>query len=143
MEKEQLLKAIENATSYSQILRNLNKAISGNAVKRLKKQLEEFGITVSFDNTKQVENFVKKPIEYYLRDNVKCDSGHLKERLIKEGLKEDKCEACGIGNEWNGYPLTLQLDHINGNHSDNRLENLRILCPNCHSQTSTWGMKSR
>lgn len=50
---------------------------------------------------------------------------------------------CGIGNEWNGKPLTLQLDHINGDHSDNRLENLRILCPNCHSQTSTWGMKSR
>ena len=60
---------------------------------------------------------------------------------IKEGLKEDKCEICGCSNEWNGKPLILQLDHINGNHSDNRLENLRIVCPNCHSQTETFSNK--
>lgn len=51
------------------------------------------------------------------------------------------CEICGQGNIWNGHPLILQLDHINGNHNDNRLENLRIICPNCHTQTKTWGNK--
>lgn len=143
MDKETLQKAVTDAKCYKDILRNLGKSSSGNAYKLLKKQLEEFGIEVNFDTSETKRHGKKNPIEYYLRENVDCDSKNLKKRLIKEGLKEDKCEMCGIGNEWNGKPLTLQLDHINGDHSDNRLENLRILCPNCHSQTSTWGMKSR
>ena len=66
----------------------------------------------------------------------------LKKRLIKEGLKENMCEICGI-NEWLNKPISLELDHINGNNMDHRIENLRILCPNCHSQTATYrGRKS-
>lgn len=136
------MEAIEGATSYNQILRNLGKSSSGNAVKLLKKQLDEFNIQVNFDNSNKIKNFIAKPIEYYLQENIECDSKSLKKRLISEGLKENKCEICGL-TEWMGKPITLQLDHINGKHSDNRLENLRILCPNCHSQTETWGMKSR
>lgn len=90
--------------------------------------------------SRQANNFIKKPIEYYLTENSCASSNSLKKRLIKEGYKENKCEICGI-TEWMGKPLILQLDHINGNHSDNRLNNLRILCPNCHSQTETWGNK--
>jgi len=56
---------------------------------------------------------------------------------------EDKCVECGIGNEYNGKPITLELDHINGDNLDNKLENLRILCPNCHSQTPTYKSKNR
>lgn len=143
MTKEILLKAVENATSYNQILKNLGKSTSGAAVKLLKKQLEEFKIEVLFNNYKKCTNFSKKPIEYYLQNNISCDSKSLKKRLIKEGLKENKCEICGCSGIWNNLPITLQLDHVNGNHCDNRLENLRILCPNCHSQTKTWGMKNR
>lgn len=62
-----------------------------------------------------------------------CQICKIKGKLIREGLKENKCEICGLINEWNGKPLVLQLHHINGNHTDNRLENLQILCPNCHS----------
>lgn len=61
-----------------------------------------------------------------------------KKRLVKEGYMEDLCVKCGIGPEWEGDPLTLHLDHIDGDNTNNLLENLRILCPNCHSQTSTW-----
>lgn len=64
-----------------------------------------------------------------------------KKRLISGNLKEHKCAECGIGSEWNGKHLSLQLDHINGDSLDNRLENLRFLCPNCHSQTSTYAGK--
>jgi DNA-binding CsgD family transcriptional regulator/5-methylcytosine-specific restriction endonuclease McrA len=62
---------------------------------------------------------------------------NLKLRLVKEGLKESRCERCGLG-EWRGLPLSLALHHINGDRLDNRLENLELLCPNCHSQTSTF-----
>jgi transposase len=63
---------------------------------------------------------------------------HLKLRLLREGLKENRCEECGI-TEWRGKPLTMQLHHVNGDGQDNRLENLILLCGNCHSQTDTYG----
>ena len=66
----------------------------------------------------------------------------LKKRLFAEGIKEYKCEKCGIS-DWNGEHLTLEIHHINGNHSDNRIENLQILCPNCHSQTNNFNGKSK
>ena len=66
----------------------------------------------------------------------------LRKRLIKEGLRDPRCDGCG-GTEWQGQPIPLQLDHINGDRRDNRLENLRLLCPNCHSQTETWCGKNR
>ena len=74
-------------------------------------------------------------------ENSNYHSSQLKKRLIQEGIKKDICEICGCSNIWNNIPLTLQLDHINGNHYDNRLENLRIVCPNCHSQTETFSNK--
>jgi Helix-turn-helix domain len=63
---------------------------------------------------------------------------HLKERLFKEGLKQNRCEECGI-TEWRGKPLSMQLHHVNGDGQDNRLENIVFLCGNCHSQTDTYG----
>lgn len=65
----------------------------------------------------------------------------LKNRLIKEGLKQNKCECCGIEG-WNGKQLMCELDHINGISTDHRIENLQILCPNCHSQTDTFRAKN-
>lgn len=67
---------------------------------------------------------------------------HLKRRLVREGLKEDLCEECGIS-EWQGKPLSVQLHNKNGDGTDNRLENIALLCPNCHSQTETWGGRNR
>jgi len=68
--------------------------------------------------------------------------GHLKQRLLRLGLKVARCEDCGL-DSWRGRPLSLELHHVNGDGEDNRLENLRILCPNCHSQTATWGGRNR
>jgi hypothetical protein len=66
----------------------------------------------------------------------------LKKRLIKEGIKENKCEICKIS-EWNGHKLIMQLDHIDGNSHNHKLNNLRMICPNCHSQTNTYCGKNK
>jgi Zn finger protein HypA/HybF involved in hydrogenase expression len=67
---------------------------------------------------------------------------HLKQRLVRLGLLEDACHECGI-TEWRGKPLSLCLHHINGVNDDNRLENLAVLCPNCHSQTDNFAGRNR
>lgn len=70
--------------------------------------------------------------------NTRRNRGHLKQRLLRLMLKEDRCERCGIC-EWLDRPLAMALHHINGDRLDNRLENLELLCPNCHSQTENYG----
>lgn len=67
----------------------------------------------------------------------------LKKRLLEVGLLTYKCSKCGLEPEWQGIPLTLQLDHINGLRNDHRISNLRILCPNCHSQTKTYAGRNK
>ena len=66
---------------------------------------------------------------------------NVKRRLLAVGLLENRCQECGLS-EWLGEPLTIQIDHINGLRDDHRLENLRMLCPNCHSQTDTYGQRN-
>ncbi len=67
----------------------------------------------------------------------------LKERIQKENIIEYVCSSCRLGDCWNGTILVLQLDHINGKNDDNQIENLRFLCPNCHSQQATYAAKNR
>lgn len=67
---------------------------------------------------------------------------HLKQRLIKAGLKEDRCERCGL-THWEGTRVNMQLHHRNGDGLDNRLENLELLCPNCHALTENWGGRNK
>ena len=77
--------------------------------------------------------------------NGKCpeyQTFKLKNRLIAERVKENKCEVCGI-TEWKGKVLTMQLDHIDGDPHNHKLNNLRMICPNCHCQTETWCGKNK
>jgi hypothetical protein len=78
------------------------------------------------------------PIEELLVAGRPRNRGHLRSRLLKAGLKEERCEQCGL-DEWRGEPLRVTLHHVNGDPYDNRLENLVFLCPNCHSQTANFG----
>jgi 5-methylcytosine-specific restriction endonuclease McrA len=77
------------------------------------------------------------PLTRYLVVGHRVNRYHLKAHLFKAGLKENRCEICGISN-WRGEHLTMALHHINGDGRDNRLENLQILCPNCHAQTENF-----
>ena len=79
---------------------------------------------------------VAMPLQQLLSD-PRRNRSHLKMRLLKAGLLQNRCDVCGLS-EWRGRPLNIHLDHINGVKNENRLDNLRMLCPNCHSQTSTF-----
>lgn len=82
------------------------------------------------------------PMRVLLVDGRRTQRGHLKSRLLKAGLKRAACETCGVS-EWRGQPIELHLHHVNGRRLDNRLENLQLLCPNCHSQTPNYSGRNR
>lgn len=81
------------------------------------------------------------PLSELLVRNSRRGRWNIKLRLVAAGLKENECEQCGLS-EWRGEPLSLALHHVNGDGHDNRLENLVLLCPNCHSQTPNFGVKN-
>jgi hypothetical protein len=83
-----------------------------------------------------------EPIEGVLGRGRRRSRHHVKARLLQAGLKTERCELCGL-TEWLGAALPLELHHVNGDGLDNRLENLLLLCPNCHSQTDTWGGRNK
>jgi Zn finger protein HypA/HybF involved in hydrogenase expression len=85
----------------------------------------------------------KKSLDEVLIENSFYCKVHLKRRLIENGRLKNSCYVCGLSPEWNGSKLVLVMDHINGVNSDNRIENLRLLCPNCNSQQSTFAAKNK
>ena len=105
-------------------------------------RISEENINIShFTHKGKHRGGIKTPLEEVLVENRQTGSNKLKKRLLRQNILKDKCALCKMGSKWNGKQLVLQLDHINGDHSDNRIKNLRILCPNCHSQTPTFCSK--
>jgi Zn finger protein HypA/HybF involved in hydrogenase expression len=144
--EQELREAVKTSTSIRQVLDKLNIVPAGGNYQTTNRRIQKLDIdTTHFTGQAWNRGKItgpKRHIEEYLKENSVVQSFKLKGRLIAEGLKEHKCECCGI-TEWNGKPAPIELDHINGNHHDNRLENLRILCPNCHAQTDTYRGKNK
>jgi hypothetical protein len=146
LESETVRNVVALSNSYSEILDRLGLKIdSGGNFKTLKARIAADNINCQHIIEANKKRMIRKeiPLEKILVNGIKYKNPRLKTRLVAGGILEDRCSTCGIGNNWNGKPLVLQLDHINGNSYDNRLENLRIICPNCHTQTSTYAGRNQ
>lgn len=143
--KEELQNIINSSNTWQEVMYNLGyTANRGNSYKKMKEYLKEIEVDTSkLDNYNEARySHPKYTLEEILVENSQyTNMTKLKDRVLKAGLLETKCAICGI-TDWNNMPLVLQLDHINGNNRDNRIENLRLLCPNCHSQTETFSGKN-
>jgi hypothetical protein len=131
--------AVSGAQSIKEICSKMGRAPGTGAYKYVKYYAELYGLELPMARGNPGTHARSAiPLEEILVKNSKYARGNLKRRLIAKGLLEDKCYECGRGPEWNGKNLVLQLEHVNGDGLDNRIENLSILCPNCHSQTKTF-----
>ena len=139
---EQFQEIVESSNSISEIASSLGyKSKGGGVVKMIKDRIEKLSLDTSHFNPYSIGSMKGKKYtsddEIFVENSTYVNNTSLKKKLLKMNVIEYKCAICGIS-EWLGNSLSLQLDHINGNNKDNRLENLRLLCPNCHSQTSTF-----
>lgn len=139
---------IKTSSSIAEVLTKVGyKNKSGNMHNYIKDRIMHDGLSTKHMtklNNKVNRNATTKiPIEEILiKNSVYTNRTHLKKRLVNEKVLKYECDKCGNEGEWLGELITLQLDHINGINNDNRLENLRFLCPNCHSQTKTFSGKN-
>lgn len=131
--KAEILEWIQNNEPKAAIARNLRCKIDTLEV-YLKKMNIIYKGNMSLKGKTRAAH--RTPAITHLYNGSYIQSHRLKTRLFRDGFKEKKCECCGI-EEWNGLPAPLELDHVDGDHYNNELSNLRILCPNCHAQTDT------
>lgn len=139
----QLQVAVKTSSSYRQVLSKLRLVEAGGNYDQIKKYIKENNLNTKHFKGKAWNKGligIGKPL-LSLKDILKKDSTFqsfkLKSRLFAEGLKPRYCEECGWAKIAEGGYLPLELDHINGDRHDNRLANLRVLCPNCHSLKPT------
>lgn len=145
--KELLEEAVKDSYSIAETLRKIGLAPVGGSYQTLKKKLIEFNVDISHFTGKGWNINPKNSVyrEKYLPklcEHSSLSSSNVKSLAYRLGLKRNQCEHCGIS-EWQGNPITCELHHINGDSTDNRIENLKILCPNCHSQTDNFRSRNR
>lgn len=141
--KINLLEIVKDSKTKSECLRRLNLSTNAGNFDTLNRYIKKYEIDISHfecvtDGLKIYVSSITIPIKDILIENSTYSStNHLKKRLYKEDLKQRRCELCNQGEDWMGKKMSLILDHINGVNNDNRLENLRIVCPNCNATLDT------
>ena len=149
--EQEAREAVAASRSIHEALRRLGICNSGGSHPVLMKWIERWGIPTDHFDPDAVRNEAlasgragPRPLTEILVKGSTYPRGHLKRRLYDEGLKQRSCELCGQGEEWRGRRMALILDHANGDSTDNRIENLRIVCPNCAATLDTHcGRKNR
>ena len=146
---EQFIDAVNNSLSYAQVLEKLGLKAAGSNYDTVKRKIQELHLDIShmtgqaWNQGERYRNFSPtKPLsEVLIEHSTWINYNHLRKRLFKEGIKEYRCECCNR-TEWLGKPIKLELHHINGIKDDLRIENLQILCPNCHAFTDNYRGKN-
>lgn len=143
---DEFIDLVKSSLNISEVLFKLGYSTVGNSwgYSQVKKRMTDLNLSGSdFRGKSSITQIKAKPInkDKLFSQNSKHARTVLRKTIIKENLIPYKCQICGIS-EWNNKTLSLELDHINGINNDNRIENLRFLCPNCHSQTDTYGAKN-
>ena len=145
--EQDLIEAVKTSSSIADVCRKVGLKPAGGNYKTIKQKIIKFNIDDSHflgQGWNVGLKFNPKPakdIEQYLVENSTYQSSKLAKRLLKEGYKEHKCEVCEL-TEWLGKLIPLELHHINGISSDHRIDNLQLLCPNCHAQTDNYRGKN-
>jgi hypothetical protein len=134
----ELRAVVATSRSLSEVLRHFGLRVAGGNFRLLRHWCAVWGIsTEHFSLEWPVPRRERTPLAEILVEHSSFSRGHLKERLYEEGVKARRCELCGQGEQWRGRRMGLILDHVNGVADDNRLENLRIVCPNCAATLDT------
>lgn len=140
IDKITLQELVNNSSNRKEVLIKLKITPSGNSYKKLEKLLEEYQIDVSDTFLNKVNKSRLSNEEIFTINSSYKRS--IRDKLLSENLREYRCERCKR-TEWEGEPIPLEVHHINGNHNDNRLENLQLLCPNCHALTDNYKGKNQ
>lgn len=147
--KEELEEVIKKSFSIAQVCKSLGIIAAGGNYKTIRNKISEFNIDIShftgkgWNTGERYRKIIPSiPLDEILIKGSVYGSHILRKRLISEGIKSETCECCGLS-KWNGLPIKLELHHINGDSNDNRLVNLQILCPNCHSMTDNYRGRNR
>ena len=147
-DKEWLNELCKSSYSYAEVLRKAGRKQGGGSQATLKKKIEEFGIDISHftgqrwqDSPNQQDNNPSR--ELYTLEQVFIQNSPVTQKVLRgyierHKLLEYKCQTCGCDGHWQNGIIALEVDHINGENTDNRIENLRYLCPNCHALTETY-----
>lgn len=150
--KELLEEIAKNSRSFHEVMRKLGLKISGGSSSHLKSRFILYNIDISHfigkasncgkNHKGGPEKLTSEQVLIKNRFNGRRDRTCVIKRAMLESGVEEKCKLCNLEKIWNNKPIVLQIDHINGDGTDNRIENLRFLCPNCHSQTETYCNKN-
>lgn len=140
--KEELEEIVKESYSYRDVIKKIGyTTVSGGNTKTVKNRIEKYNIDTSHFSIVGAKGITRT------KENVFCKNSTASQKVLRSWYRKQddipyQCDCCGIS-EWQGKELVLQLDHINGDNHDNRLENLHWLCPNCHSQTDTFCGKKK